>query len=327
MRRQSVYLDHNATSPLRPEALAAMTHALETGGNASSVHAAGRAARRIMEDAREALAHAVMVTAEELIFTSGATEANNAALTVTDRPRVLISAIEHDASRAMPGVEAVPVDDQGIIRLDALDEMLAADDRPALVSVMLVNNETGIIQPVAEAGDIARKHKALLHCDAVQALGKIDVNLTDLGVDLASLSAHKLGGPPGIGALVARSHVPLKSWIVGGGQEKRRRAGTENLPGMAGFAAATTAAIAQMDAQTQTLAQMRDRIEASAREAGAQLFAQSVPRVTNTTVLGLPGLKAETQVMRMDLAGFCVSAGSACSSGKVTASHVLTAMG
>ena len=325
-----IYLDHNATSPLRPEARTAMVAALDAAGNASSIHRFGRAARRRIEDAREVVAALVNVAPARVVFTAGATEANNWVLTGTQRAgrRILASAVEHDSVLAVAPVEQVPVDRNGVLRLDALEAMLAADGRPALVSVMAANNETGVLQPVAEAAAVARRHGDLLQCDAVPRAGKAPLDVDALDADSDSLSAHTLGGPQGVGALILRDGVPLAPRLVGGGPERRRRAGTENVPGIAGFGAAARAALNGLEDYA-GLAVLRDRLEARIAEGcpDALVFGAAVPRLANTSCLTMPGVAAETQLMAFDLAGIAVSAGSACSSGKVAESHVLRAMG
>ena len=321
------YLDHNATSPVRPEAWRAVADAMERVGNASSVHRFGRVARRSIEDAREIVAGFVGAAPGDVVFTSGGTEANNLAVRGADRTRVLVSAVEHvSVLDAAPVTERIPVDGDGVVDLVALDRLLAEDSRPALVCVMLANNETGVIQPVAEVAAIARKRGARVHCDAVQAAGRIAVDIRSLGVDSLSLSAHKIGGPMGAGALVLACGVPLQGRQKGGGQEGGRRAGTENLPGIAGFAAAVAATDLSDQAR---LAGLRDRVEAETQRigSGVKIYGHGAPRLANTTCLSMPGVSAETQVMALDLAGVAVSAGAACSSGKVKASHVLAAMG
>jgi cysteine desulfurase len=312
------YLDHNATTPLRPEAKAAMLAAMACSGNASSVHAEGRAARTLLDDAREQVARSVGAIAPMGVFTSGGSEANNMALKGAGVERLIVSAIEHpsvlEAAKATgKAVEIIPVDSHGVIDLAALETMLKGPK--ALVSVMLANNETGVIQPVADVVQLARGH--LVHTDAVQGLGRLPVNFGLLGVDMMTLSAHKCGGPMGAGALVVRDGLALEPLIHGGGQELRRRAGTENLVALAGFGAA-----AQMKTNLRTL---RDRLEAALD--GAVIFGRDADRLPNTTCFAWPGLSAETLLMSFDLEGVALSSGSACSSGKVTKSHVLAAMG
>ncbi len=326
---QTTYLDHNATTPLRPEAAAVMAEALAMTGNPSSVHRFGRHVRRKIEAAREAIATLAGARPEGVIFTSGGTEANNLALAGTGRTRILVSAGEHDSVRnAAPGAVPIPLTGEGLVEPSALDARLGESETPALVSIMLANNETGAIQPIAELTRIARGHGALFHCDAVQAAGKLAFDLEVLGVDMISLSAHKLGGPPGVGALILAGDLDIAPALRGGGQERGRRAGTENLPGIAGFGAAAQAARAGLD-KAAALADLRDEMERQLRHLAPEIriFAEAAPRLANTCCFAAPGLAAETQVMALDLAGVAVSAGSACSSGKVAPSHVLAAMG
>jgi cysteine desulfurase len=324
----AVYMDYNASVPVRPEAAAAASAALGLGGNPSSVHGFGRAARRLMEDAREQVASSIGAEPSEIVFTSGATEANNLALAGSRPRRRLISAIEHDSLSAAAEAEPIPVTAAGVVDLAALEALLAAESRPALVSLMLANNETGVLQPVAEAAALAHRHGALIHCDAVQALGRLPVDVAALGVDLLSLSAHKLGGPAGVGALYVHRGLDLAPSLIGGGQERGRRAGTENLAGIAGFGAAAEAAVRTLGDGIR-IAGLRDRLEAHIRAARpeALIFGAAAPRLPNTTCVALAGVPAETQVMVLDLAGIAVSAGAACSSGKLRRSKVLAAMG
>ena len=329
MPPRAAYLDWNATAPLRPEAAAAMTDALARCGNPSSVYRFGRDARRALEAARAEVAALAGAAPAEIVFTSGGTEANQLALRGVPGRRVMVSAIEHDSVRqAVPDAAVIPVTRQGVVDLDALDRMLAAETRPALVSLMLANNETGILQPVAEAARIAHARGALLHCDAVQGAGKLPLDRARLGADLMTLSAHKLGGPPGIGALVVTPEVPLAAVQTGGGQERGRRAGTENLPGIVGFGAACAVAAERL-ADSEAVAILRDaaqrRLTAIAPDAA--VYGANVARLPNTLCIAMPGVAAPTQVMALDLAGAMVSAGAACSSGKVRRSHVLDAMG
>ncbi|HVH77293.1 MAG TPA: cysteine desulfurase family protein [Stellaceae bacterium] len=329
MSARESYLDWNASAPLRQEARAAAVAALEMCGNPSSVHRRGRAARQMVEAARAAVGGLVGAMPEEVVFVSGGTEANHLALLGAGRARVLVSAVEHDSVlRAVPEAERIPVDKDGRVLLAALGELLAGDCAPALVSVMAANNETGVFEPVAAVAEIAHAHGALFHCDAVQAAGKLPLDLAETGADLLSLSAHKLGGPSGIGALILRGGVELVSLLRGGAQERRRRAGTENLPGIAGFAAAARVAAAEIAAYDR-VRQLRDMLEAEiARLAPeAVVFGAGVPRLPNTSAIAMPGTPAETQVIALDLDGVMVSAGAACSSGKVSPSHVLEAMG
>lgn len=314
------YLDHNATSTLRPEAKAAMVRAMDCTGNASSVHGEGRAARKVLDDAREQVARAVGVIAPMIVFTSGGSEANNMALKGANVERIIVSAIEHPsvlqaATASGKPVGVIPVDGNGVIDLAALEELLHGPK--ALVSVMAANNETGVVQPLADVVRLAQHHGALVHSDAVQVLGKRMLNFGLPPLDFLTLSAHKNGGPVGIGALVVRDGVPVEPLIHGGGQELRRRAGTENLVTIAGFGA-----VAQ---STTNVKALRDRLEAALDD--AVIFGRNVERLPNTTCFALPGMNAETVLMAFDLEGVAVSSGSACSSGKVAKSHVLAAMG
>ena len=314
------YLDHNATSTLRPEAKAAMVRAMDCTGNASSVHGEGRAARKVLDDAREQVARAVGVIPPMVVFTSGGSEANNMALKGAPVERIIVSAIEHPsvlqaATASGKPVGFIPVDADGVIDLGAFEELLHGPK--ALVSVMAANNETGVVQPLADVVRLARQHGALVHSDAVQVLGKRMLNFGLPPLDFLTLSAHKNGGPVGIGAVVIRDAVPVEPLIHGGGQELRRRAGTENLVTIAGFGAVA--------GLKQDVMHLRDRLEAELE--GAVIFGSKAERLPNTTCFAYPGMKAETLLMAFDLEGIAVSSGSACSSGKVAKSHVLAAMG
>jgi len=322
------YLDANASEPLRPEARAAVLAALAEPGNPASVHADGRAARRILEDAREAIARAFGASPAGVVFTSGATEANALALhAFAPGRRIIVGATEHDSVRAAaPDAHRLPVDRDGVADLDALAVLLA--DGPALVALMAANNETGTIQPIAAAAALCRRFGAWLHVDAVQAAARGEVDLAGLGAHSLALSGHKLGGPMGAGALLLGPDAPApRPLLPGGGQERGWRAGTPPLPAIAGFAAAVRAAAAVPADTPDRLAGLRLVIERAAVGAGAVVCGAGAPRLANTTCLALPGVRADAQVIALDLAGIAVSAGAACSSGKVTASHVLAAMG
>ena len=335
-----VYLDWNATTPLRPEARQAMAAAWEVAGNPSSVHAEGRQARRLVEDARAAVSAAVGARPQDVVFTSGGTEANALALTPGLRRgagepvrRLLVSAIEHTSvlsgGRFAPeAIGTVPVTGSGLIDIDHLRRLLAVGP-PALVSVMLANNETGALQPVGEVADIVHEAGGLLHVDAIQAFGKIPFDIKLMKADLVTLSAHKIGGPKGVGALVLADEAQgLEPLLRGGGQEIGRRAGTENVAGISAFGAATAVAMAALAGDAARLQALRERLEKGLQQtAGMIVFSEDVPRLPNTTLFTVPGLKAETAVIGFDLGGIAVSSGSACSSGKVQPSHVLAAMG
>jgi len=325
MMRERVYLDHAATAPLRPQAKAAMIDALERFGNPSSVHAEGRAARAVVERARALVRRAIGADeAGEVVFTSGATEANATVAAAADGI-ILASAVEHPSVLAQAGVEISAVDATGRLDLATLQTRLAGGD-VALVALMLANNETGVVQPVAAAAEIARAAGVPLHVDAVQALGRLPIDVAALGCDSLALSAHKLGGPKGAGALWLRAPDSVPPLLRGGGQEGRKRAGTENVCGIAGFAAAVEAAGGPAE---RSLDDLRLRLEAGLRAAAADavVIAEHTVRLPQITAVALPRVPAATQVMALDLAGIAVSAGAACASGKVAESHVLAAMG
>jgi cysteine desulfurase len=331
-----IYCDYNATAPLRPEAAAAMARALELTGNPSSVHAEGRKARAAVEAARETVAAAMGACRDDVAFVSGGTEAVGLALRGAMRAAgnvtLIASAIEHDAVTTIAGDASTwPVSRDGVADLgwlrERVNEIGAKGERP-LVSLMLVNNETGVIQPVAEAAEIVHAAGGLIHCDAIQALGKIVVSVVDLDVDYLSLSAHKIGGPQGVGATYVKAGAPFVSVQTGGGQEFGRRAGTENVAGISGFAAAVNASLRDIGRYV-SLGPHRDRMEARLKTAAPslQVHGASALRVAGVSCFGVEGLPSETQIMGLDLAGFATSAGAACSSGKVKPSRVLTAMG
>ena len=326
-----IYADYNATTPLRPDARAAMIDVMAEPGNPSSVHRAGRNAREAIERARGRVANFLGATPESVIFTSGGTEADLLALRGSGRARVLVSAIEHEAVlAAVPELTRIPVLSNGTLDLTALEALLAISGASAIVSVMWANNETGAIQPLPEIIALARAKGALVHSDAVQAAGKVGLDFMSSGLDLMSVSAHKIGGPAGVGALLTRDGLALDPLIVGGGQERGRRSGTENLSGIVGFGAAAERAAADMVACVvgDRIAALRDRFEEKvlAGAPDARVLCQGIPRLPNTSCVVMPGVAAETQVMAMDLEGIAVSAGSACSSGKVKRSHVIDAM-
>lgn len=329
----TVYLDHNATAPVRPEAKAAVVRALDVGGNPSSVHAAGRAARNLVEAARAQVAALVGVVPGSITFTSGGTESNALAIesaVAAGYDRILLGATEHGAVAENVRVAGVavavwPVDANGVADLQWLRAELAKGGKP-LVCLMLANNETGVIQPVAEASVLVREAGGWLHVDAVQAAGKIGVDFSALGADTMALAAHKIGGPFGSGALVAGTRAVLVRRLHGGGQERGRRAGAENLTGIAGFGAAAVAAAADLDAMARQAA-WRDALQARVEEAGAVILGDAAPRLPQTLGFAAEGFDAQMQIMGMDLAGVAISAGPACSSGKMKPSDVVAAMG
>jgi len=326
--QRAIYMDWNATAPVRPEAARAVLSALEVCGNPSSVHGFGRNARKLMEEARITLASRVGAKVENVIFTSGGTEANMLALSSRGERRLIVSAIEHDSvlkPALAAGAAVIKVDRNGVVELDHLRFLLEQDARPALVLLMLANNETGVLQPVAEAAEIAHAHGARLHCDAAQALGRVNVDLAALGADSLTVSGHKFGASQGVGALVTNG-APVSALLLGGGQERSRRAGTENVPAIAGFGAA----VAAIDLATRAnVTVLRDALEHRLLDWDPALtvFGRDVARLPNTLCFAAGDKPAETLVMALDLAGIAVSAGSACSSGKVRPSHVVTAMG
>jgi cysteine desulfurase len=331
--KPTIYLDYNATAPIRPEARDAVLRAFEIAGNPSSVHASGRAARDIVETARAQVAALVGVVPGSVTFVSGGTEANALAIgsaAFAGFNRIIVSEGEHDAvleTAAASGLQVLkmPLDADGLARLDWLEEALSDEGR-ALVCLMLANNETGVIQPVAQASALVREADGWLHVDAVQAAGKIAIDFTALGADTLALSAHKLGGPQGVGALVAGTRATIVRQQHGGGQERGRRAGTENVAGIAGFGAAAEAAVRDLPSMANQ-GTWRDALAERLKAAGAVVLGEGAQRLPQTLCLAAEGFASQIQVMSLDLAGVMVSAGSACSSGKVKASRVVEAMG
>ncbi|HVI91289.1 MAG TPA: cysteine desulfurase family protein [Dongiaceae bacterium] len=331
------YLDYNATSPLRPEALAVMSVVLQETGNPSSVHGYGRNARRHVDIARQQVALRVGARSENVIFTASGTEANNLALLNAGNHRLLVSAIEHDSilkpARQM-GAEVIQAQRSGEIDLDHLASLLQQDTRPVFVSIMMANNETGVIQPVAAISELVHRHGGLLHVDAAQAMCRIAIDISLLGIDFLTLSGHKIGGPQGAGALILGRDREMTALLLGGGQERGRRAGSENVAAIAGFGAA---AMVDTGAEVARIGALRDHLEARLQTLGQPItffgrsqgmaLPQSHERLANTSCFAAGSKNSETLVMALDLAGVAVSAGSACSSGKVRPSHVITAMG
>jgi len=331
MTKPTIYCDYNAGAPVRAEAAVALSRALAAGGNASSVHGLGRRARALIEDAREKIALGLDARAENLVFTSGATEALHLAMSASGAASIIVAAVEHDAvfehaARAFSDVLVAPVKYNGVVDLDSLTTLLAKAAKPSLIALQLANNETGIIQPVAKAAALAREHGALLLVDAAQAFTRVPVSAADLDTTYLVVSSHKIGGPPGAGALVLAPGAPFVTTRFGGGQERGRRPGTENAPALAGFGVAAALGLSVMNEEASRLTALRDRFESNLPP-DAIVFGGSVARLPNTSNFALPGLAAETAVIAMDLEGIAVSSGAACSSGKVRVSRVLTAMG
>lgn len=349
MTKTPLYCDYNAGAPVRAEAAVAMARALGAAGNPSSVHGAGRRARAAIEDAREKIASAVGASAENVVFTSGATEALHLVLDAFDAaerkepvfdevdgflldtppPSLIVSETEHDAlfeHAKRRDMLRAPVGHDGTIDLSVLEAIVREAPKPTLVAVQLANNETGVIQPIARIAAVCRQHGAMLLVDAAQAFGRIPVNIADLDATYLVLSSHKLGGPQGVGALVLAPGAPYATTRFGGGQERGRRPGTENGPAIVGFGVAVEWALREQETETTRLVAMRDRFEAGLPR-DAIVFGAGAKRLPNTSNFALPGLNAETAVIAMDLEGVAISSGAACSSGKVKSSRVLMAMG
>lgn len=333
-----VYLDHNATSPVRPEAVEAILAALNHVGNPSSVHAEGRATKSVIEAARRAIAEGLNANPETLVFTSGGTEADNLALNSaidSGCRTLLISDIEHEAvheAALASGLEIIriPVGSDGIVDFSWLKDQLSQWDKSKgkpFVSVMAANNETGVIQPIQDIALLVKDAGGLFLTDAVQIPGKAAFDFRQTGAHYAAISAHKLGGPQGVGALLVADDAPITRQIIGGGQEKNKRSGTENVAGITGFSAAFNASLSK-GVKNKEIKELRDKLELSLQDVdGVRIWGQHAPRLNNTICLTAQGWPSETQVIAMDLEGFAVSAGAACSSGKVRRSRVLEAMG
>ena len=333
------YLDHNATAPVRPEVVEAVANAMALDGNALSVHAEGRAAHKVLEDAREQVRALANAPVNGVVFTSGGTEAIHLALhgsvAANGLKRIFVSAIEHSAVAANAAatgaeVETIPATADGVVDIawlkDRLEGYDVERDGPFLVCVMAANNETGVVQPWREAADLTHDAGGLIFIDAAQALGKVPVNFVMSGADMMSATAHKFGGPLGAGVLFVAPNLPLEPVMRGGGHEMNRRAGTHNVPANAGFGKACALARETL-ARSAEIAGLRDRIEKVVAQAGARVWGAGRDRLPGTLCFSAPGFSAETQLMALDLAGVAVSSGSACSSGKAKPSHVLAAMG
>ncbi len=323
-----IYLDYNATSPLLPQVREVMEEVASLPLNPSSVHSYGRLAKKHLEDARKMLANYLSVWPDEIIFTASATEANNMALQAFPDHVLGVAASEHSSVLNIAKERAdsiiLPVDEHGLLKLDVLEAALQQYGAKLLVSVMLANNETGVIQPIADIAKRVKAAGALIHTDAVQGFGKLPLDFNLLGVDILTLAAHKVGGPVGVGVLVVRNGLAIQPLLMGGGQEKRRRAGTENIPAILGMAK-LVASLPQLE----HLREWKNRIEKQILNVSREtkIFGAGADRIANTICLTMPNISSETQLMNFDLAGICVSAGSACSSGRIESSHVLKAMG
>ncbi|MCK6417742.1 MAG: cysteine desulfurase [Alphaproteobacteria bacterium] len=328
MKQQRIYLDYNATAPLRPEIFLILKTIMGEPLNASAVHSYGREGRKLIEQARTQVAALIKAPAAQVIFNSGATEGNNTVLNHFSGETILISAIEHDSIReVIPNALRIPVDTNGVVDLHAYEDLLKAH-KPALVSVMLVNNETGVIQPIAKIAAMAHSHGALMHCDAVQAAGRIPIDIVELGVDFLTLSSHKIGGPQGAGALVLGLCGITPILLHGGGQEKKARAGTENVAGIVGLGAAAELALQKLEGEQERLKMLQHKLETGLQQIipASVIYGQGAPRVSNTTLIGIPAKTSESLLMNFDLSGIALSNGAACSSGSVKPSHVLQAM-
>lgn len=325
-----IYLDYNATAPLFPSVIEAMAQAMASPANPSSAHALGRKAKSQLEQSREVVADVVSAWPNEVIFTASGTEANNMILRGFEGRPLLVGATEHTSVQKLAarlGGDVLPVDGHGLIDLEILESKLKSLGVPALVSVMLANNETGIIQPLDQISAIVRRYDGLIHTDAVQALGKIPFDMGTLGVDAMTLCAHKSGGPVGVGALILRNDLAIKPLLIGGGQELNRRASTENVPAIVGFAEAVR--VARLREWVPQVENWIGALEDSIRRIspGVVIVGADTARLANTACILMPHVPSETQLMSFDLDGVCVSAGSACSSGRIEVSHVLKAMG
>lgn len=330
---ENIYMDYNASAPVKEAVIEAMVDAMAHVGNASSVHASGRNARKIIEEARAKVAALVNARPRDVVFTSGGTEANNTVLKGTGAASLIVSKIEHDSVLASAISADIPVyyinvDESGIVCRDHLRKILQTAPAPALVSIMLANNEIGTIEPVADCAAIAVEFGAKMHCDGVQGCGKIEIDFPALGVDYLTLSAHKMGGPQGAGAIILKPTAPLNAILSGGGQELGRRSGTENVAAIAGYGLAAIVAFDDI-ANIETIRGLKEQLEVGIRKIGNDIIivADKAERIANTSCIILPGISGETQVMHFDLNGISLSSGSACSSGKVKVSHVLSALG
>ncbi|MBT5186130.1 MAG: cysteine desulfurase [Kordiimonadaceae bacterium] len=332
LKKEMIYLDYNATAPIRPEVIDVMVDVMNEGGNPSSVHGIGRVAKSRMEEARSTIAKMINCRSQMVIFTSGGTEANNMAVLTCGRNRLITSNTEHDSVRSASSrfdgtVDVINVDANGVVDLVQLTEQLKTDGENTIVSIIFANNETGVLQDIKKISQLCHDAGALLHIDAIQALAKVEIDFMEMGPDMMSISSHKIGGPQGVGALVALEKLPIKSFVMGGGQEVGRRGGTENIAGIAGFAKAVSMVPVSLIKMAE-LKEWRDNVEEKllSHASGALFLGQKAKRLPNVSMIYMPDVMSETQVMNFDLQNICVSAGSACSSGKVKSSHVIDAM-
>ncbi|MBT6467963.1 MAG: cysteine desulfurase [Kordiimonadaceae bacterium] len=332
IKKQEIYLDYNATAPILPEVIEVMVEVMQQSGNPSSVHSRGRKAKSRMEKARSIIADNINCRAQMVVFTSGGTEANNMAILGSECNRLITSNAEHDSIRSIASsfegtVDIIPVNSDGLINLLELEKLLNENDEKSIISILYANNETGVLQDIKAIAKIARSAGALLHIDAIQALSKVPIDFMLLGVDMMSISSHKIGGPQGVGALIVQEKFPIKSFIFGGGQEIGRRGGTENIAGIVGFGRAVSM-IKKSLKKMKILEIWRNEIEEKIHKHAPQASfpGNSSPRLSNVSTIYMPGVKSETQVMNFDLDQICISSGSACSSGKVKSSHVIDAM-
>lgn len=324
MKKPSHYLDYNASAPLTDRAKDALIHALSRTGNPSSIHQWGKGQKSALEEARRQILQRLGGSNHRLIFVSGGTEANNLALTGTGAARVFVSSASHPSCTTLPHVTPVPVTHEGRICLDALSRLIAQENTPFLLSAPLANHETGVIENTDALHTYVHDNGGLLHLDAAQAVGRIPVSMDSVGADLLSLSSPKVGGPPGVGALIMKASLTLTPLLYGGGQEYFARSGTQNTPGAIAFAAAIEDAVHQDWEHTRT---MRDLLESLLSAQGGHVIGAYRPRLPNTTCVHMPGMSAQDQVIFFDVEGFGVSAGSACGSGRISPSPVLLAMG
>ena len=327
-----IYLDYNATAPIRPEVIEVMVEIMEEGGNPSSIHSAGRKAKSRMEQARLTISEIIKCRSQMIVFTSGGTEANNMAVLSSGCTRLITTSAEHDSIRSASSrfngeVDILPVDKDGLIDLSQLEILLTKGGDNTLVSILYANNETGVVQDINNISTAVHAAGALLHIDAIQALAKVPIDFMGMGVDMMSLSSHKIGGPQGVGALVALEKLPVKSFVMGGGQEIGRRGGTENIAGIVGFASAVSMVPTSL-LKMKELEIWRDEMEENILKhcPQAMFLGKNAVRLPNISTIYMPNVTNETQVMNFDLDKICISSGSACSSGKVKASHVTLAM-